>query len=105
LWHHDGQHGQQVSLFLIPELTAFEGLIRWGIVIHGFIDGYSRLITGLLASNNNRGQTVLDLFLAAIEIYGVPSRLRGDHGVENLLVAAWMERFQGEGRGSYLWGR
>ncbi|KAF8127798.1 hypothetical protein K438DRAFT_1463904, partial [Mycena galopus ATCC 62051] len=24
LWHHDGQHG----------------LIRWGIVIHGFIDGY-----------------------------------------------------------------
>ncbi|KAJ7922570.1 hypothetical protein B0H13DRAFT_2409610, partial [Mycena leptocephala] len=41
------------------------GLIRWGIVIHGFIDGYSRLITGILASNNNRGQTVLDLFLAA----------------------------------------
>jgi hypothetical protein len=105
LWHHDGQHGQQVSLFLIPELTAFEGLIRWGIVIHGFIDGYSRLITGLLASNNNRGQTVLDLFLAAIEIYGVPSRLRGDHGVENLLVAAWIEGFRGEGRGSYLWGR
>ncbi|KAJ7040848.1 hypothetical protein C8F04DRAFT_903236, partial [Mycena alexandri] len=28
-------------------------------------DGYSRLITGLLASDNNRGQTVLDLFLGA----------------------------------------
>ncbi|KAJ3878413.1 hypothetical protein F5051DRAFT_306310, partial [Lentinula edodes] len=41
------------------------GLIRWGIVIHGFIDGYSRLITGLRASNNNRGQTVLSLFLSA----------------------------------------
>lgn len=81
------------------------GLIRWGIVIHGFIDGYSRLITGLLASNNNRGQTVLDLFLSAVVVYGVPSRLRGDHGVENILVAAWMEAFNGEGRGSYLWGR
>ncbi|KAJ4481774.1 hypothetical protein C8J55DRAFT_406109, partial [Lentinula edodes] len=40
-------------------------LIRWGIIIHGFIDGYSRLITGLRASNNNRGQTVLSLFLSA----------------------------------------
>jgi hypothetical protein len=74
-------------------------------VIHGFIDGYSRLITGLLASDNNRAQTVLELFLAAAEIYGVPSRVRGDHGVENLLVAAYMETLRGEGRGSYLWGR
>ncbi|KAF7342954.1 hypothetical protein MVEN_01725400 [Mycena venus] len=81
LWHHDGQHA----------------LIRWCIVIHGFIDGYSRLITGLLASNNNRAQTVLDLFLLATAIYGVLSRVRGDHGVENLLVAAWMEAYHGEG--------
>ncbi|KAF9070806.1 hypothetical protein BDP27DRAFT_1165065, partial [Rhodocollybia butyracea] len=28
-------------------------------------DGYSRLITGLRASNNNRGQTVMSLFLLA----------------------------------------
>ncbi|KAK7000377.1 hypothetical protein R3P38DRAFT_3058165 [Favolaschia claudopus] len=89
LWHHDGQHG----------------LIRWRIVIHGFIDGYSRLITGLRASDNNRAQTVLDLFLAAAAIYLAPSRMRGDHGVENLLVAAYMVALHGEGRGSYLWGR
>ncbi|KAF7325542.1 hypothetical protein MKEN_00403600 [Mycena kentingensis (nom. inval.)] len=89
LWHHDGQHG----------------LIRWGIVIHGFIDGYSRLITGLRASNNNRAQTVLELFLDAARTYGVPSRLRGDHGGENLHVAAWMEVYRGIGRGSYIWGR
>ncbi|KAJ7238333.1 hypothetical protein B0H12DRAFT_995577, partial [Mycena haematopus] len=43
----------------------FTGLIRWLIVIHGFIDGYSRLITGLRASDNNRAATVLDLYLAA----------------------------------------
>ncbi|KAF7343958.1 hypothetical protein MVEN_01685000 [Mycena venus] len=94
LWHHDGQHG----------------LIRWGIIIHGFIDGYSRLITGLRASDNNRAQTVLDVFLAACAEYGVPSRARGDHGTENLSVhnvrierlwvditaqlgATWAERF------------
>ena len=82
------------------------GLIRWGIVIHGFIDGYSRLITGLRAHNNNRGQTVLDLFLTACAIYGVPSHLRGDHGVENLLVAAWMEEnLGGQQQSAYLWGR
>lgn len=81
------------------------GLIRWGIVIHGFIDGYSRLITGLQASNNNRAATVLALFLRAAEVYGVPSRLRGDHGTENLFVAEWIERHNGSLRGSYIWGR
>jgi len=74
-------------------------------VIHGFIDGYSRLITGLCASNNNLAQTVLDVFLAAASVYGVPSRLRGDHGTENLRVAAWMEEHCGTRRGSYIWGR
>ncbi len=38
-------------------------------------------------------------------MYGVPSRLRGDHGTENILVAAWMEERCGERRGSYIWGR
>lgn len=51
------------------------GLIRWKIVIHGFIDGYSRLVVGLRASNNNRAATVLDLFLEASQLYGVPSRV------------------------------
>lgn len=81
------------------------GLIRWGIVFHGFIDGYSRLITGLRASDNNRASTVLDVFLKAVQRYMVPSRLRGDHGTENLRVAEYMERIRGLFRGSYIWGR
>lgn len=112
LWHHDGQHGERFNTFpanyKIPLLTDYlknAGLIRWGIVIHGFIDGYSRLIAALRASNNNTGDTVLDLFLTAATIFGVPSRLRGDHGVENIKVAAWMENFRGTARGSYIWGR
>lgn len=85
--------------------TQFPGLIRWGIVIHGFIDGYSRLITGLRASNNNLADTVLDLFLHAVQVYNIPSRVRGDHGTENLGVAAWIEEYRGVRRGSYIWGR
>jgi hypothetical protein len=75
-----------IQLSMPPNVNL--GLIRWGIVIHGFIDGYLRLITGLCASDNNRASNVLDLFLAAGVVYGVPSRLRGDHRTENLLVAA-----------------
>lgn len=74
-------------------------------MIHSFIDGYSRLITALRAHNNNHAQTVLDLFIEGGVTYGVPSRLRGDHGTENLLVAAWMEEYCGVRRGSYIWGR
>lgn len=51
------------------------------------------------------GQTVLDLFLRAVAVYGVPSRLRGDHGVENIQTAAWIENFRGTQHGSYIWGR
>jgi hypothetical protein len=48
---------------------------------------------------------VLDLFLGAIEVHGEPSRVLGDHGTENLLVAEYMETEFGVERGSYIWGR
>lgn len=107
LSHHDGQHGKYYfihNLFLIC-FTSLTGLIRWKIVIHGFIDGYSRYITGLRAHNNNRVQTVLDLFQEIVQTHGLPSRVRGDHGVENVEVARFMEASRGPGRGSYIWGR
>jgi hypothetical protein len=81
------------------------GMIRYRIVIHGFIDGFSRLVTGIRASDNNRAQTVLDLFHQATEGHGIPSRVRGDHGTENLLVAGFMDDNFGPERGSYIWGR
>lgn len=81
------------------------GLIRWRFVIHAFIDGFSRFVTGIRASGNNRAATVLELFLDAIKEHGTPSRVHGDHGTENLLVAEWMENNRGLDRGSYIWGR
>lgn len=81
------------------------GLIRWKIVTHGFIDGFSRFILAIKASNNNRAQTVYDLFLEFIPAHGLPIRVRGDHGGENVMVAAHMEQARGTGRGSYIYGR
>eukprot|EP00731_Ephydatia_muelleri_P019357 Em0012g182a len=60
LWHIDGLHC----------------LIRWRIVIHGGIDGYSRQVVYLGASNNNKSETVLQLFLEATRAYRWPSRVR-----------------------------
>lgn len=81
------------------------GLIRFGIVKHAFVDGKSRLVARLRINNNNRGETVLITFHEARGQHGTPSRLRGDHGTENIKVAEWMEENRGPGRGSYIWGR
>ena len=74
-------------------------------MIQAFIDGKTRLVVGIRAHNNNRADTVLQLFLDATLVHGTPSRVRGDHGTENVRVAEWMEENQGGGRGSYIWGR
>lgn len=71
------------------------GLIRFKIVLHCFVDRKSCFITGIHANNNNRASTVFQLFHSATAKHGVPSRVRGDHGTENLLVAQWMEEYMG----------
>jgi hypothetical protein len=82
-----------------------KGLIRWKIVIHAFIDGFARFLLGIRAHSNNRASTVLALFEDIAMAFGYPSRVRGDHGTENLLVANRMEQVRGPDRGSYIWGR
>ena len=56
-------------------------------MIHGGIDGFSRRIVFMELSTNNKAATVLEDFLQAAENHGLPSRVRGDHGIENVDVA------------------
>ena len=89
LWHVDGHHK----------------LVRWHIVIHGGIDGFSRVVTYLQAANNNRAETALSAFLRGVEEYGLPSRVRSDHGGENVDIAQYMLINRGTGRCSIILGR
>ena len=75
------------------------------MIIHGCIDGYSRLIIYLHCANNNLASTVRQEFEAAVQVYGLPSRVRGDRGGENVEIADYMISQRGEGRGSFLCGR
>ena len=63
----------------LSHLDSHHSLVAWGFVID-VIDGFSRLVTFLHCSTNNRTGTVADLFLNATQEYGWPSWLRTDHG-------------------------
>ncbi|XP_052088233.1 uncharacterized protein LOC127734689 [Mytilus californianus] len=89
LWHVDGNHK----------------LIRWGMVIHGGIDGYSRMLTFLNLALDNKASTTFQPFANACQEFGVPSRVRTDHGRENLDIATFMIAHRGADRGSIITGR
>ena len=93
-----------MKYFFSRHIDSHHKLICWRLVIQGAIDGYSRMITYLQCNNNNLAATVLHLFLDAISIHGLPSRIRGDICVENVDVARFMldcpER--GINRGSFI---
>ncbi|XP_068697732.1 uncharacterized protein [Montipora foliosa] len=88
LWHIDGHHS----------------LIRWKFVIHGCVDGFSRRVMYLLCTDNNRSETVATLSQSAAEEFGWPSRVRGDHGGENAIVASMMVQVRGRGGSSFIAG-
>lgn len=81
VWHIDGLHK----------------LIRWKFVIHGAIDGFSRLVTFLQCSDNNRSETVYEVFLSAVAAYELPLHVRTDHGGENILVWQHMSAARPDG--------
>ena len=75
-------------------------------MVHGGIDGYSRLPDYLQCSDNNRASTVLDAFLSAVQTYGIPSRVSSNLGGENEAVSRNMIEHpqRGPGRGSMITG-
>jgi len=86
LWHLDGDHS----------------LIRWKILIHGCIDGFSQRITFLKCSANNKAELFLDAMKRDGEFW--PLRVRVYHGVENIGVCDTMVQVRREERGSFTAG-
>ena len=73
--------------FLI-NIDGYDKLKPFGIAIHGAIDGYSRKILWLKASNtNNNPRVVARYYMEYIhEIQRVPRVVRSDAGTENCII-------------------
>ena len=65
------------------------------------------MIVYLKANTNNTAATVFQLFLGAVETFGLPSRVRSDKGGENVDIARYMlsHPLRGPDRGSHITGR
>ena len=100
---HDYYHGVPGTCAVF-NVDGHHKLIQWKMVTHAAIDSYSRLVVFMKCSNNNKATTVYANFLKAVELYGLPSRVRSDQGRENCLVAWHMLEYQGLSRGSMLTG-
>ena len=62
----------------------------WSMWIEGCIDGFSRRIIFCKVSTNFTAETVKEAFLDGVPKCGIPSRLRTDHGRENMGAALSM---------------
>ena len=79
LYHLDGNHK----------------LIRWRLVIHGMIDGFSRMIILLNCSTDNKASTVLSYFLSGVDRFGLPSQnSTSKTGLNYLLQETMVEKTQ-----------
>ena len=80
MWHVDGNHK----------------LIRWRLVVHAGVDGFSRTIVYIMCANNNKATTVLEAFVGGVSKFGIPECVRSDHGGENVDVWRYMLEVHGE---------
>ncbi|KAJ8310052.1 hypothetical protein KUTeg_011917 [Tegillarca granosa] len=85
-------------------VDTYHSLARWGIVVHGAIDGYSRLIPFMRASTYNTSKAAACFFVEGVKNYGVPSRVRADNGTEYVDTGRFIVEVNGEDRWSFLTG-
>lgn len=84
--------------------STFVNTFRYGIWIHGAVDGFSRKITYVRVSNCNTQKAAACHFVSAVKEFGCPSRIRTDHGTENNDIVRFIELVNGQNRGSSVQG-
>lgn len=62
----------------------------YGIVVKGFIDGFSKFVISAVAHSSNNGTDSARALYEAMKRYGVPSHIRIDRGSENRKMAIMM---------------
>ena len=98
--------GTNVSMMFSRHIDGDHKLIQpYKIVLHGGLDGFSRIIVFLQASTNNGASTVLQYFQSAVEHYNLSSRVRSDLGMENIEVARFVLQERSLNRGSHITGK
>ena len=81
-------------------------LIKFGMVIHACIDGFSRYVLYLACEYNNRACTVLKLFKGGCkEVSIIPRRVRSDKGGENMGVCRFMLNQRGVNSNCFIASR
>eukprot|EP00111_Clytia_hemisphaerica_P012956 TCONS_00038062-protein len=94
-------------------IDGYDKLKPYGFPIHGCIDGFSRNILWLeIASSNKDPSVVCNFYLNQIHrISGVPRKVVGDRGTENIYIAASQRFFRrndndnASGANSFKYGR
>lgn len=74
-------------------------------MVHGGIDGHSRMITYLRAASCNTSKGAACFFLKGVTRYGIPSRVRADCGGEFVDFGHFMTAINGAERGSFITGK
>ena len=68
-------------------------LIKWRFITHAAIDGFSRIITNITCSNNNKSETVIQQFLLGAREFGLATTLCAHR--------QWGIKYQGMGKHAY----
>ena len=79
-----------ILFHLFRSIDSHHKLIRWRFVIHGCIDGFSRLMIYLHCCNDNTSETVRNLFQEKVECFYWPPWVRSNQGMENIGVSQLM---------------
>uniref|UniRef100_A0A3Q3FWE2 Integrase core domain-containing protein n=1 Tax=Kryptolebias marmoratus TaxID=37003 RepID=A0A3Q3FWE2_KRYMA len=100
LYPNSGTEVWNLNILLLNKYISLKGVGVCGPWWHRWMFS----LNYLNCSTDNRASTVLFHFLRATGLYGLPSRVRSDHGGENVQVALVMNLLQGIERRSHITG-